>query len=61
MVDIPIEPLEPLEQELSAFVKAVATGGPMPVASADALAALAVADALAESGRTGMPVEPAKE
>jgi len=58
---IPVEPYEPLEQELSAFVQAVATGAPMPVGSRDALAALAVADALAESGRTGMPVEPAKE
>ncbi len=55
---IPLEPLEPLEQELSAFVAAVASGGPMPVGRDDALAALAIADALAESARTGRPVRP---
>jgi len=57
---VPLEAWEPLEKELSAFVEAVATGGPMPVGPDDALAAIAIADALAESGRTGMPVRPVR-
>ncbi len=58
VVSIPIARREPLASELAAFVAAVRDGGPMPVNGADALAALAVADALAESGRTGAPVRP---
>ncbi len=55
---VALEPVESLERELSAFVDAVRTGRPMPVGRRDALAALAVADALAESGRSGLPVRP---
>ena len=50
---IPVEHGEPLVAELSAFVQAVRSGGPMPVANRDALAALEIADALAASGRSG--------
>ena len=52
-VSIPLEPREPLLQELTAFVTALREGKPMPVTGDDALAALAIADALSESGRTG--------
>ena len=59
-VRIPVEPREQLVQELEAFVSAVRDGCPMPVTAEDALAALAIADALTESARTGRPVTPAK-
>jgi len=52
-VSLPVEKREPLLEELSAFVDAVRAGGPMPVGSHDALAALQIADALVESGRSG--------
>jgi predicted dehydrogenase len=55
---IALELREPLEQELAAFVAAVRDGTPMPVAATDALAVLAVVDALAEAGRSGGPVTP---
>ena len=58
-VGTPIEAREPLQDELAAFVAALRAGGPMPVSGDDALAALAVADALAESARTGAAVRPA--
>jgi predicted dehydrogenase len=58
---IAIEPREPLKQELTAFVEAVRSRLPMPVTLEDALAAVAVADALTESARTGRPVTPARE
>jgi predicted dehydrogenase len=57
-VRLPVEPREQLVAELEAFVAALKSGGPMPVSSRDALAALAVADALTESARTGRPVAP---
>jgi predicted dehydrogenase len=57
-VHIPIEPREPLERELSAFVAALREGTPPRVTADDALAALAVADALTESAKTGRPVAP---
>jgi predicted dehydrogenase len=57
---IPVEPLEPLQQELAAFVAAIRDGAPPPVTAADALATLAVADALTESARTGLPALPAR-
>ncbi|HLF70808.1 MAG TPA: Gfo/Idh/MocA family oxidoreductase, partial [Dehalococcoidia bacterium] len=53
---IAVEACEPLVSELSAFVAAVRDGAPMPVTSDDALGTLAVADALAESARTGKQV-----
>ena len=55
---IPIEPREPLERELSAFAAALRDGTPPQVTAKDALAALAVADALTESAKTGRPVVP---
>jgi predicted dehydrogenase len=55
---IAIEPREPLERELSAFVASLRDKTPPPVTAEDALAALAVADALTESARTGQPVRP---
>jgi predicted dehydrogenase len=54
---IPIKRREQLWLELSAFVEAVRSKGPMPVTGADALQTLAVADALTESARTGLPVK----
>lgn len=57
-VRIPIEPREPLERELDAFAAAVRDGTLPPVSADDALAALAVCDALTESARTGRPVTP---
>jgi predicted dehydrogenase len=56
---IPVAPAEPLKQELEAFLTAVRRGTAMPVTADDALAALAVADALTESARSGLPVRPA--
>ena len=53
-----IEPREPLERELSAFAAALRDGTPPLVTADDALAALAVADALTESAKTGRPVVP---
>ena len=58
VIRLPVEPREPLEHELAAFVAAVRDGTPMPVAAEDALAALSAADALTESARTGQPVVP---
>jgi predicted dehydrogenase len=58
VVRIPIETREPLEAELSAFVDGVRSGSALPVSSADALATLAIADALSESASIGMPVTP---
>jgi predicted dehydrogenase len=58
---IPVEPREQLVQELSAFVAALRSNGPMPVTASDGLAALAIADALTESARSGLPVVPARE
>ncbi len=58
---IPVATREPLERELSAFVAAVRSGSPMPLGREDALAAVAIADALTESARTGMPVKPAQD
>jgi predicted dehydrogenase len=55
---LPVEPREQLVSELEAFVAALRSGAPMPVSSRDALAALAVADALTQSARTGRPVAP---
>jgi predicted dehydrogenase len=60
-ISIPIEPKEPLAEELAAFVSALRTGREMPVTGADALAALAIADALTRSSRVGRPLTPARE
>jgi UDP-N-acetylglucosamine 3-dehydrogenase len=57
-VRIAVEPREQLVQELLAFVAALRDGCPMPVTGEDALAALAVADALTESARNGRSVRP---
>jgi predicted dehydrogenase len=55
-VSIAVDHQEPLLMELSAFVDAVRSGGPMPVSNRDALAALQIADALTESGRSGRAI-----
>ncbi len=55
-IPIAIQHGEPLLAELSAFVEAVRSGGPMPVQNRDALAALEIADALTTSGRSGQAV-----
>lgn len=56
--ELAVERHEPLVSELRAFVEAVRAGRPMPVTAEDALRALAIADALSESARTGRPVTP---
>jgi UDP-N-acetylglucosamine 3-dehydrogenase len=58
VVRIPVEPREPLEQELLAFTEAVRSGSEPPVTARDALATLAVADAMAQSARSGKAVMP---
>lgn len=55
-VAIEVQHGEPLFGELSAFIDAVRAGAPMPVSNQDALAALEIADALSESGRSGLAV-----
>jgi predicted dehydrogenase len=57
-VVVPVEAREQLVLELEAFVEAVRTGSAMPVTVDDGLAALAVADALTLSARTGQPASP---
>jgi predicted dehydrogenase len=52
---------EPLREELADFVSAVRDRTPPAVTAADALATLAIVDALTESARTGVPVAPARE
>jgi len=48
---------EPLKAELQAFIAAVRTGTPVPVAGEDGLVALRLALALVESGRTHKVIE----
>ena len=55
---IPVTPLDQLEAELSAFVSALREEAPMPVSARDGLAAVAVADAITQSARTGKSVSP---
>jgi predicted dehydrogenase len=55
-IRIVVQHREPLLAELSAFVDALRSGGPMPVSTQDALAALQIADALTESGRSGRAI-----
>jgi predicted dehydrogenase len=49
---------EPLIVEHDCFIEAVLTGGAAPVPADDAVAALATAEAILESGRTNRPIEP---
>ncbi len=56
LVSITIEKHEPLSLELTAFLMALKDGTQMPVSGADALATLAIADALLESARTSQPI-----
>jgi len=49
---------EPLKAELGAFVQAIASDRPVPSTPEDATAALSIAEALIESGRTGEIVSP---
>jgi predicted dehydrogenase len=55
---VPIEPHEQLVAELEAFTNAAREGTPPPVAPQDGLAALAIADAITASARSGQPVTP---
>jgi predicted dehydrogenase len=55
-ISIPVQPREQLVLELSAFVEAVRSGSPMPVTGEDGLAAVAIADAMTLSARTGEAV-----
>ena len=52
MTRFPVQRYEPLVAELQSFVNAVEAGAPMPVTGEDGLAALRLALALVESGRT---------
>ncbi len=58
VLSIAVAPREPLVEELTAFVAALRDGSPLPVAPADGLAAVAIADALSESARSGRPARP---
>jgi UDP-N-acetylglucosamine 3-dehydrogenase len=49
---------EPLMIEHDRFIEAVASGGPAPVPPEEAVAVLAAAEAILESGRTNLPVRP---
>ena len=55
-VSVPVKPREQLVLELGAFVEAVHSGAPMPVTAEDGLAAVAIADAMTLSARTGESV-----
>lgn len=57
MTRLHIPPSEPLAEELRAFAAAVADGTPPVVSGEDGRAALALALALVEAGRTGAAVE----
>jgi len=57
MVRYPIRRYEPLRAELEAFADAVLGANPVPVSGEDGLAALRLALALVESGRTHRPIE----
>ena len=52
MVRYPLQRFEPLKAELRAFINAVLNDDPVPVSGEDGLAALRLALALVESGRT---------
>ncbi len=52
MVRYPIQRYEPLKAELEAFAEAVLNDTPAPVSGEDGLAALQLALALVESGKT---------
>jgi predicted dehydrogenase len=49
---------EPLVVQHERFIEAIASGGPAPVPPAEAVAVLAAAEAILESGRTNLPVRP---
>lgn len=53
---LPVEKREPLQLEIEAFVAAVCGEAPVAVTPDDALAAMAAAEALIRSARTGEPV-----
>lgn len=57
MVRYAIKRREPLQAELQAFAEAVRDGRPVPVSGEDGLAALRLALALVESGRTHRVIE----
>jgi UDP-N-acetylglucosamine 3-dehydrogenase len=57
MVRYPIQRYEPLRAELEAFTSAVLNDTPMPVSGADGLAALRLALAVVESGKTQRVIE----
>lgn len=57
MTRFAIQRQEPLKAELQAFVSAIQAGDPVPVSGEDGLAALRLALALIESGRTHQVIE----
>ncbi len=57
MIRYPMQRYEPLRAEIEAFAKAVQNGTPVPVSGEDGLAALRLALAVVESGRTHQVVE----
>lgn len=59
MIRYALDRREPLAVEWDRFLEALATDGPAPVSGRDGLAALALAEAIVESGRTATPVAPA--
>lgn len=57
MIRYPLQRYEPLQAEVTAFVKAVREDKPVPVSGEDGLAALCLALALVESGATHQVIE----
>ena len=57
MTRFALQRYEPLKAELQAFASALAAGNPVPVTGEDGLAALRLALALVESGRTHQVIE----
>jgi len=57
MVRYALQRFEPLKAELQAFLKAIATDGPVPVSGEDGLKALMLALALIESGHSHQVIE----
>jgi UDP-N-acetylglucosamine 3-dehydrogenase len=54
--EVPVAGPDQLEAELNAFIAAVREGAPLPVTPEDGLAAVAIADAITRSARSGKPV-----
>jgi len=61
MIRYALQRFEPLKAELQSFIRAIRLGEPVPVSGEDGLAALRLALALVESGRTHQVIEVGRE